>query len=115
MLPRDDDQVLELLRRPPPPFSQMNIVIRMCKRGREPLVRRAVNEGIVQMERQPELLTALAAKGSLSLLRCLISEGGGDPNQRGADDATPLLAAFCCEDDRNALYLINEAGADANA
>lgn len=57
-------------------------------------------------------VNAVAARGSVSLLRYLVSECGMDPNQCSA---RPLLAALVNNSDRNALYLINEAGADVNA
>lgn len=57
-LPRDGDQVLAMLRTPPPPWNQVGIMRQMCQRGRESLVRRAFEEGVVGVTDQAELRSA---------------------------------------------------------
>lgn len=93
-LPRDDDGVLAMLRTPPPPWAQVHIVRELCKCGRELLVRRAVEEGVVQLNSSGWALHAVAAKGSVSLLRYLVTERGGDPNQMDDNHCSlPFTAA----------------------
>lgn len=90
------------------------IVRGLCQLGREPLVRRAVEEGVVPAEGLPDLVTAVATSGTLLLLRYLFGQRGMDPNQTDARQYMQLHSAFCSESDRKALYLIDEAGADVN-
>lgn len=83
-LPRDDDRVLAMLWRPPPPWSLKGFVMEVCDGGREHLVRRAIEEGVVRLEGHGEVVIAVAARGSVSLLRFLIRECGIDRNHRNA-------------------------------
>lgn len=57
----NDDRVLAVLRRPPPRNSQADIVMVLCDLGRERPVRRAVEEGILRLESNPEPVNAVAA------------------------------------------------------
>lgn len=109
----DDSAVFAMLRRPPPPWRQMDIVPELSDRGRERLIRRAIEEGVILLEAHPaDLVNLLAQKGCVPLLRFFFSEWGVDPNQTESNHCIPLLAALSRGRDRNAGYLINEAGAD---
>lgn len=113
-LPRSEEGVLAMLRTPPPDWTRKSIVLALCERG--PLVRRAVEEGVIRLESQTEIVSALAAFGSLSLLRYLVSERSVDPNHRDARQYLLLFAALTSKaSDRNALLWINEADADIHA
>lgn len=85
--------------------------MKLCEHDQEPLVRRAVEEGIVPLNWQ--LAAVVAARGSVSQLCYLVSERGLDLNPRNAG-RNVTITAFTNNTDRNALYSVNEAGMDVN-
>lgn len=113
-LPSDDERVLAVLASPPPPLTQDLVAGELMLEGRNALLLRAVDEGVIDPASHfpgegYSLMHQAVALDNVRLLRALVLGKGVSPNVRGADTFTPLIQAVDLRKVEAALFLINEA------